>query len=69
MNENCLSGMQCPNCGSCGPFIVEVTSLVKLYNDGSNEDYGMNFDWDDSSYCECAECHHAETVRKFRNET
>ena len=38
-NTNCLSGMQCPKCGSLEPFGIEVTMVVTMSDDGT-EDYG-----------------------------
>lgn len=63
MNTNCLAGMQCPNCKSNGPFIVEVTTTVLLHDDGT-EDYGDKH-WNESSYMSCPECDHEGQAGEF----
>jgi hypothetical protein len=29
-NTNCLAGIRCPECGSEGPFVIEVTHQVVM---------------------------------------
>lgn len=65
-NENCLEGMRCPECGSFGPFkiLASKSGMVEVSDDGTDDIQG-NTEWDDDSTCECCECDHLSTVRKF----
>jgi len=66
MNENCLVGMQCPKCGSLGPFLVAVTALAEVHDDGINDYWDP--EWDSSSICVCRDCDYAATVAEFSSE-
>ena len=55
MNTNCLIGIKCPDCGSEGPFIIEVRTQVLMTDDGS-EDCDSDHHWDSLSYMRCYEC-------------
>jgi hypothetical protein len=63
MNTNCLEGMQCPKCGSFGPFHIraECTSLV---HDSGIEDK-WDVEWSDENACWCVDCRHEGTVKSF----
>ena len=65
-NTNCLDGMKCPKCGSLEPFGIEVTMMVTMSDDGT-EDYG-NSEWDDNAYCECRACHFHAAAGDFRTD-
>ena len=67
-NTNCLIGMQCPKCSSFEPFVIEVKTFMKVYDDGTDADYG-NTEWDDASCCECRKCGFCGTVADFRHTT
>ena len=71
-NHNCLYGMQCPQCGSYEPFVIEVRMQVVMYDNGSDA-YGDGASGDqecgEDSYCRCVECHHDGTVKDFSQET
>ena len=64
-NTNLLAGMECPKCGSFGPFTMEVTRAVIMHDDGS-EDIGGDESWGDSAHCREADCEHIGTVAEFR---
>lgn len=66
-NENCLEGMQCPECGDFGPFKIFATKsgMVEVSDDGTDDLQG-DTEWDDDSACECCGCGHLGTVRKFK---
>lgn len=65
-NTNCLQGMQCPNCKSDGPFFIEVSTLVLMSDDGWICDAnGSDNTWEDTSYCRCDDCGHANNVAGF----
>ena len=64
-NVNCLLGMRCPNkeCGSYGPFYISVEVTMRITDEGS--DPAGDEQWDNGSYCACAECEHEGTVSVF----
>lgn len=66
-NTNCLEGFQCPQCESYGPFRIEVTMTVLMYDEGSEDD-DMSCDqhWGSDSYCACHECHYHGTAKDFQ---
>lgn len=68
-NENCLDGMQCPQCGSEEPFRIEVITQVTMYDEGSDPWEGGDQYWDKHSYCRCIACDRDGTVNDFRKET
>lgn len=62
-NENCLAGMKCPDCGSLEPFDIQVTMIVKVEDEGTEE--CGDTDWSDDSHCRCRECDYTGTVADF----
>jgi len=68
-NDNCLAGMQCPQCGSEGPFVMEVTTLVLMSDEGNdpwwNDGGGVETQWNNASYCQCRACAYQGTVADF----
>lgn len=64
-NVNCLEGMECPKCGSFGPFTIEVTKSVIMHDDGS-EDIGGDETWNDGAHCRNDECEHFGILEEFR---
>jgi hypothetical protein len=62
-NTNCLDGMQCPQCKSFEPFKIAVNTVMKVFDNGT-DDHG-DTEWDDDSYCECGECGFFATVADF----
>jgi hypothetical protein len=65
MNENCLEGLRCPNCGSYGPFHISVRTIALMDDDGTLDYEGA--EWEDDSYCDCQECHHVATAGDFKD--
>lgn len=63
-NENCLKGMRCSKCHSNGPFHIEAKTIVKVYDDGTDDT--QDFEWGDDSWIQCGECEHTATVKDFR---
>lgn len=62
-NENCLTGMACPECGSLGPYDIAGTALFEVHDDGT-EDF-ESVEWSADSYCRCRKCGLAATVGYF----
>jgi hypothetical protein len=63
-NSNCLQGMQCPRCNSLEPFVIGITTMLRFYDEGSDDQLGDN-EWDQASYCECCKCSFAAGVADF----
>lgn len=57
-NVNFLEGKCCPECGSYGPFEVEVSMRVMLYDDGSGDAEDGAIEYDDDSPAMCYHCRH-----------
>jgi hypothetical protein len=66
-NTNCLAGIRCPSCGSEGPFIIEVTQQVRMYDEGS-EECGSDTQWEDESYMRCEACDFDGTASDFKEQ-
>jgi hypothetical protein len=64
-NTNVLQGMRCPECGSLGPFRIEIITTALVFDSGV-EDMGDN-EWDNESACECIECGYDGIVRDYRD--
>ena len=63
-NSNCLEGMACPKCKSEEPFRIEMKSMIKIYDEGT--DHHEDTEWDENSYCECCECDYHGKVKDFQ---
>jgi hypothetical protein len=63
-NTGCLEGMQCPQCGSDGPFRIACQVLVLMGDEGTEDDLSGS-EWEDNSLCECDECDHSGTVKDY----
>lgn len=66
-NTNILLGMQCPSCGSYGPFCIRSTVTVEV-SDDRIIDIDDDVEWDGYSYCVCRECDYDGVVANFRKE-
>jgi hypothetical protein len=61
--------MQCPECGSEGPFRIRCEVMVLMGDDGNLDDLSGS-EWGADSLCECDNCDHSGTVKEFTiNET
>ncbi len=63
-NENCLEGIQCPKCGSTGPFWIAASAMALVYDDGVEEYQDM--EWDKNSTIKCARCDEIGELADFR---
>lgn len=62
-NDNCLSGMSCPRCGSEGPFNIHCSAWMEVYDDGVS-DHG-DVEWSENSLCQCRDCNFIGGVKDF----
>lgn len=67
-NDNVLEGLACPSCGSEEPFNIEVTTIVRAWDSGTEDTYADN-EWTDESYADCGACTWAGTVGDMRQNT
>jgi hypothetical protein len=67
-NENCLAGLQCPECGALQPFDITVRHDMRVFDHGTGPDNPIDNDiqWDDDSRCRCIGCGYTDTVADFR---
>ena len=65
MNTNCLEGIQCPECKSEGPFVIEVSATVLMSDDGWDE-HVSDPTWEDTAYCRCDDCDYVGKVADFK---
>lgn len=66
-NANFLEGLQCPRCRNLEPFVIEVTTLMTIYDSGPTDHGGVR--WDDHSWCLCVECDFKGRVQDFESQT
>jgi len=64
-NSNCLNGIQCPGCGSEGPFQIAAKCWVEVSDDGTDPFSSRDWAWDGSSAIVCSECGKAGRVNEF----
>jgi len=64
-NENCLDGMRCPGCGSLGPYMIRVTCMATVSDDGTDDFEGV--EWEDDAPCTCNQCGHRAKVKDFKD--
>ncbi len=62
-NTNCLRGFKCPSCGQTEAFNIQIKTICRVTDDGT-ETLG-DCEWDDSNFCGCCKCPHIGTVRDF----
>ena len=58
--------LQCPACGHCESFVIEVSECLVLFSDGTVLHGDAGEQWGDASYCRCHACDHAGSVYQFR---
>lgn len=73
--DNCLAGFACPGCGQWDEFLVEGFAPVigdlwwdRLSDDGTDNDPGGDFEFDDDNRCKCPKCGWQGTVGEARSE-
>lgn len=66
-NENCLEGWQCPDCKSWGPFRVQSSRYVILFDEGTeDDDENGDTEFKSGNFAQCMECDKEATVGYFR---
>lgn len=63
-NSNVLVGVECPSCGSGGPFDVTGSATFRVTDEGS-EVVG-DHEWDEASDCRCVECGYRKAFGEFK---
>lgn len=63
MNDNCLAGKACPQCGSEEPFAIAVTALATVWDSGPDD--FKQVEWEDYTACRCCQCGFFGTVSDF----
>jgi hypothetical protein len=64
VNENCLKGYACPECGSLGPFGFDTLCSVLWSDEGTGDASG--FEIDENGYGCCQACSWDGRVKEFR---
>jgi len=64
-NTNILEDMQCPKCGNEESFLIEITQVKRVRDNGTDEVPGYGPEWDNDSACECTACKFQGEVREF----
>lgn len=59
--DNCLEGMECPQCGQYYRFRIAAEALFNVVDDGTQE-YG-DVEWYDNNHASCPECEWEGKVR------
>lgn len=67
-NDNCLEGMHCPSCGQSTEFNVMARQLMTLSDDGCENEFSGDIDWDDDSFASCNECSWHGTMADLKDE-
>jgi hypothetical protein len=57
-NVNCLEGKRCPECGSYGPFEVQVSMRVLLRDSGTDDAEDGSTWYDEDAPTKCDSCRH-----------
>jgi hypothetical protein len=66
-NVNCLEGMACPKCGHDERLCISCTTMAAFMDDGVDDT--TDYEFTDTSYCECSQCKYSATVADFREGT
>ena len=64
-NTNCLAGIKCPQCGYEDKFRIECHVVMTVTDEGT-EDIAGDVEWQDESWCVCANCERQGELRSFR---
>lgn len=66
-NDNVLAGVECPNCGSQGPFklVVTVRGTATVSDDGWDDLCSEESDFDDGAPARCSKCGHEAAFSTF----
>jgi len=62
-NDNCLKGIECPNCGWFKSFKIEVVGIADVWDDGF--DVINSPDFTDESWCMCSNCEYENKFGEF----
>lgn len=67
MNTNVLAGVECPVCGSEDRFVIEMSVVGTVTDNGIEESY--DFAWAEDSLVKCGNygCEHFGVMREFQS--
>ena len=63
VNTNCLHKMNCPVCGSEGPFEISAECVALMSDDGCES--ARDVSWNSDSWCICQQCGYAGDADNF----
>lgn len=63
-NDNCLTGLRCPNCHQEDRFFIVGTTQFEVFDDGT-EGHG-DIEWDEDALATCATCEYQGKLEDFR---
>jgi hypothetical protein len=65
LGKGCIEGMRCPQCGNHEEFMVSMTCMAMVGEDGTYDEQDM--EWDGDSLCICPRCDHNGRVSEFED--
>jgi hypothetical protein len=68
-NENCLAGIQCPQCGNEHRLLITATVVADVTDGGADIADGSDMHWDDASMTRCPDCDKDGPLVAFRVHT
>jgi hypothetical protein len=64
-NENCLEGLECPECGEHDKLLVVAHVQIELYDSGTGDIEG-GVEYDDEAPTGCGSCEFQAQLKDFR---
>jgi hypothetical protein len=64
VNENCLEGIRCPDCGNEKAFYIQSTAVMYVTDDGA--ECRSDIEWDDHSHTHCPQCERSGALADFK---
>jgi hypothetical protein len=63
-NTNCLEGVKCPVCCNEDEFLIQISVIATVADEGVTDSEDPH--WDDKSYTRCADCGEEGELVHFR---
>ena len=64
VNENCLEGVKCTDCGNEDAFYIQSTAIMYVTDDGA--ECRSDIEWNDESHTQCAKCERSGKLTDFK---